>query len=147
MPNYCTNIVTVSHADPEQIARIKAAVDRDELFQEINPCPQELVETVAGLGMDMTEQYAANLAKYGHESWYSWCLANWGTKWEATDIDVSFSDENEISCSFMTAWAPPIPVYEALVAKGFNIVATYREEGMGFMGAFTNEKGDQCISY
>jgi hypothetical protein len=48
--------------------------------------------------------------------WYEWSLQHWGTKWNACDARYSDLDQNIIH--FDTAWAPPIPIFEA-VAKLF----------------------------
>lgn len=63
----------------------------------------------------LTPEEAAIRAKhkeqYGADNWYDWCIKNWGTKWEPTDIycdDWSFDfDWSYISFSFETAWGPP----------------------------------------
>lgn len=126
MPNWCENTLFIRRKEKsvEEFKALKTAMENETLLNHVIPAPD-----------------------FEGDEWYSWRVDNWGTKWEIRDIDIAFSDEDEISCFFLTAWSPPIPIYEALKNQGFDIVATYREEGMCFMGAFTNEKGDQCISY
>ena len=46
---------------------------------------------------------------------YDWCCANWGTKWNASDVEVQVKknkkgDMSEINYAFHTAWEPPMPV-------------------------------------
>ena len=43
--------------------------------------------------------------------------AAWGTKWEAGDVNVLYSDENQCKLEFRTAWAPPIRFLEAFLAR------------------------------
>lgn len=31
------------------------------------------------------QQAVSNVMNYGYKDWYDWCLANWGTKWNASD--------------------------------------------------------------
>lgn len=44
--------------------------------------------------------YLRNMIKYGHPTWYEWCIDNWNTKWNAYDTELK--DGNEIW--FRTAW-------------------------------------------
>ena len=47
---------------------------------------------------------------------YDWCVANWGTKWPASRVEVEGPvtgyDEKtlEVVFHFDTAWSPPMPV-------------------------------------
>lgn len=52
------------------------------------------------------EQCVDNIRKYGAMNWYEWSIANWGTKWNATETEI---DEQEHSLTFDTAWDPAIP--------------------------------------
>lgn len=56
------------------------------------------------------EVYVSNYLKYGYTTWYDWCYANWGTKWNAYRFD--FIDEDTIR--FETAWSNPEPVMRKL---------------------------------
>ena len=50
-----------------------------------------------------------NQQRYGAATWYSWCVRNWGTKWNAYDFSG-----NERSLVFNTAWSAPHPVLQKL---------------------------------
>ena len=45
--------------------------------------------------------------------WYQWCLANWGTKWDACEVqlqDLTVDDAAgtaQVTWTFDTAWGPP----------------------------------------
>ena len=54
------------------------------------------------------------LKEYGFPDWYEWSNAKWGTKWNACD---TYTDENDLTLSFYTAWATPIGVIEAMAKK------------------------------
>lgn len=60
---------------------------------------------------NMGKQYMFNRENYGFYTWYDWCRANWGTKWNAYDSNFD-KDGNVIE--FDTAWSCPIPVLDAL---------------------------------
>ena len=49
------------------------------------------------------------------DRWYSWRLANWGTKWDCYDLTI---DEDELpngfTAEFNTAWCPPEEVASAI---------------------------------
>lgn len=52
-----------------------------------------------------------NLRQYGAATWYDWCYANWGTKWNAYGYDGYEPASMPDDCIwFQTAWAEPKPV-------------------------------------
>ncbi|MCJ1901482.1 hypothetical protein MR829_14005 [Paracoccus versutus] len=53
----------------------------------------------------------------GHASWYSWSIANWGTKWNAYSCEVIDECEGRFEFRFDTAWSPPEPVFAALADR------------------------------
>ncbi len=53
----------------------------------------------------------------GHQDdrWYSWRLANWGTKWDAYDIQIlTEQGDQDLEVAFNTAWSPPEGIVAAL---------------------------------
>lgn len=60
------------------------------------------------------DQWKANIENYGAGSWYQWALENWGTKWNASDSDVTGLG-NTLWVTFATAWSFPFPVMRKLV--------------------------------
>lgn len=111
MPNWCSNTLMVTHADTAMIDRVETAVKNNRLFEEFVP----IGEWDYGTAVDM-----------------------WGTKWDISDADVIDRNENTITVSYMTAWSPPIGVYDALTAQGFEVHAEYFEPGMCFVGQYIN---------
>lgn len=79
----------------------------------------------------MVMRYAYCKSMYECITWYEWALANWGTKWNAYDIDVYY-DRNEIF--FNTAWSHPTPVIEALSRKYPSAVfkVQFADENIGY---------------
>ena len=146
MPNWCSNSITLRHADPAMIDRVIKG--QEGLLMEFLPTPKELVETVAGfMGEDKRAaheaQQARNIAEYGYKDWYDWNVANWGTKWDFSLDSVDRVDEHTLVASFDSAWAPPVDAYRKLLTLGFEIEAMYYEPGMAFAGKYTgDEHGD-----
>ena len=144
MPNWCSNGITLRHADPAMIDRAQKS---DGLLMEFLPTPQDLIDTVAGFkGEDEREaheaQQRANIEKYGYKDWYDWNVANWGTKWDFTLENVDRPDPNTLTAAFDSAWSPPVEAYRRLEELGFEIEAMYYEPGMAFCGSYTTEFGE-----
>lgn len=140
MPNWCYNTATFSHTDAAQVKRLAQAVLDERLFREFAPCPQELLD--ASADGSVREEL---VAKYGYSDWYGWSVNQWGTKWDISVPHISDdTDPVSLTFSFDTAWSPPIAFYEKMQDMGWDIDAEYTEEGMGFVGYYTNEEGDEC---
>ena len=152
MPNWCQNGVTFTHEDPAMITRIADAYKEDRLFKEFFPCPPELLETEP-VGENFNDRVAAreeaNRERFGFADWYEWAVNNWGTKWDISsdDGEPTKQDLNSIMLSFSTAWTPPVGFYDKMTELGFDVVAYYLEEGMGFVGKYTNEDGDEEYTF
>ena len=156
MPNYCNNVVEIR--GPRRV--VKALVDHRLDFQKIHPMPKDLDITAGREGPDDSpEQKAlvakekANLKKYGHKNWYDWCVAEWGTKWNAggdndammVDYDEDQADTAIALFQFDTAWAPALGVLERLKSDHPElwISCRYSEPGMGFYGRWEDGQ-DEC---
>lgn len=75
------------------------------------------------------------LKETGYAFWFDWCIAKWGTKWNAYDA------EDRGDCvRFATAWSPPTPFIKAL-AKRFQderIEFSWADEDSGYnVGSFS----------
>jgi hypothetical protein len=51
--------------------------------------------------VELAIQYEDNLKKYGHTTWYGWCIEYWGTKWNS----YSCEKESDNVYTFETAWS------------------------------------------
>jgi hypothetical protein len=162
MPNWCANSLKLvaKTADSEkklaeivqELERAKGAGESAEIFKLIKPIPEALMITSGWLGKDTPEQAALeiaqneNLKKYGYKDWYSFCIGEWGTKW---DMNNQYEDEpytiegNRVTMVFDTAWSPPMEIYYALEEMGFEVEATYVEQGVGYIGYYSNGE-DHC---
>ena len=148
MPNWCNNKMTIRHSDPAMIRRAAAAWNQHKFLSEFIPVPYELT-LIGGARIDITkitnmdhhreleaEIRRINLKHFGHEDWYSFCCANWGTKWDigSDGNDVEKIDGDSFTVNFVSAWAPPTTAYDTLASMGFEISAYYYEPGMAFCG-------------
>lgn len=143
MPNWCQNKLTISHADQNMIKRALDAFNDSRFFNEFVPVPQELVDTISGFlsneqeqqDLELRQQY--NLKNFGYMTWYEFCIAEWGTKWDV-EGEVMSESPNELTVFFDSAWAPPIKFYEKLEELGFVVHALYYEGGMCFCGEYVD---------
>lgn len=127
MPNWCQNVIYVSHKDEKKMMALKDAIIKGELCDHIKPMPEELKGTTS---------------PSDSPNWYDWACKHWGTKWDICspwDTDEIYNDEDGNGTyvfKFDTAWSPPIPIYDAMIEQGFNLVARYVEYGMGYHGEY-----------
>lgn len=136
MPNWCANScrMTAPQDNPMMgkiLDELKKGKDA-EWFQAVKPVPQPLKDAIAHHG-PLTEEGQELVEQFGYSNWYDYCVAEWGTKWEAT-IDKYEIEDDSIFVYFDTAWAPPEGIYAAMEAAGIQVEATYIESGMGYMG-------------
>lgn len=79
-----------------------------------------------------------NIKKCGYSTWYDWCIANWGTKWnsygycEGSDYTVNEGEIPEIR--FLTAWSAPHPILEKLseMFPAVKISHEWADEDIGY---------------
>ena len=129
-----------------ELERAQSAQESANIFNLIMPIPEALRITAGWLGKDTPEQAELeareqlNLKLYGYKNWYEFCTGEWGTKWDAkTDNDEPFEfDGKQVTVHFDTAWSPPMGIYHALEDMGFDVEATYIEQGMGYIGYYSN---------
>ena len=126
--------------------------ETDELrltFQGVKPRHEDL-DITSGTQTDLEKAQAEiNKKKYGHEDWYSWNCANWGTKWDACHCSIDpDTDYGELEAHFDTAWSPPIEWLEAATKKypllHFSMRVT--EESNAFIGNPTAFGGEVCLN-
>jgi hypothetical protein len=149
MPNWCQNILKLEHDDPEFIRRAHSAFAEGKLLNEFVPVPDDLANPdTTTHGGDNAEAHDAlrysMTKKYGYSDWYSFRVNEWGTKWDVGDeYGINSVTENSLFVTFDSAWAPPVVAYEKMSKLGFRIDAQYCEEGIGFVGRWSDENGDE----
>lgn len=112
---------------------------REDLIRVI----EKNVNVLGWISLREARQAKANLERFGYKDWYEWRIDKWGTKWNACDVDVETVEPCFISVWFSTAWAPPIPLFEALCAQHPRVSATLRyiEPGFNMAGTARGEGG------
>jgi hypothetical protein len=78
------------------------------------PTPPELMRENAFDQSENSETYATT---YGASDWYTWRVANWGTKWDAYDGSWVGGYHTYGYHAFSTAWSPPEALIQYLAEK------------------------------
>ena len=78
--------------------------------------------------LKLGQQIISNVDNHGAKTWYQWAIPNWGTKWNAYDVNVA-----DAQVTFDTAWNSPIVVLDAWIAQ-FKLSCTVKafDEGHNF---------------
>jgi len=176
MPNHCNNKLGITGSTEDIEIFIKTVENNGsdkednpyELFENLIPMPKELVGTISSFGR---ENDVDLVDKYGHDNWYDWCNANWGTKWGdyslttsgishkkkyaystlengETDYEnpvVTLSGESSIHFEYDTAWAPGCDELANAIVNRFPKLSgfiSYEEPGMGFAGQLIFAEGE-----
>lgn len=92
-----------SAAAPENQEAAKKHLEKYLRMQENDP------ET-----WDLGEKAYNNIVNYGHQSWYNWCISNWGTKWGSYGYDNFPDYDGGDEIRFLTAWSAPHPILKKL---------------------------------
>lgn len=130
MPNWCDNRMTLNHEDVSKIDALEAEMSKKNAE-----------------GHSMAQPFQHLCPNPSGEWDYAWSCNNWGTKWDANIIDWDRTDDNTITIYCDTAWSPPTTLYEYLTEQGWVVDAVYHEPGMGFIGLYTSESGDDYYEY
>ena len=150
MPNHCYQQVTFSgtldlmREIHQELFKSSKEGYEPQLLQLILPMPFKMNK--------YTEDENGNF----NAGWYDWRVDNWGTKWDAADIDgvessfdklpktiTGIEEENSwVSYNCWTAWGPPIPVWQAMHDLGIEVDADYQDEGGMFEGTWVNGVDD-----
>ena len=149
MPNCCNNKFKL-FGEPEQLAQV-AKIFKDEIsvFNNIIQSPDwKRLPNEKGqfpkleqhknpkTGEIMWETYNFPDGK-NDDRWYYWCIDNWGTKWELSELGIEY-DEEMLELTFSTAWSPPEGVMNKLKEKypDLSFTCFYDEPGMEIAGYY-----------
>ena len=145
MPNWVFNHLTID-GSKEDIAKVKAQVGAvvkrkykgvDEVDEKIDEEPIFSFMNILPPPEDKLDEYHAVHGYTGGEktgdteyNWYNFNVREWGTKWDARDVDLLEEHKTSLHYKFDTAWSPPTPVIEKLAQQNpnLNITLEYREE-------------------
>lgn len=159
MPNWTSNHIFAEGAEADLRAFLEAIKWQDQLFDfnRIIPMPEILKHTACGgrnfdgkkvaswfvenpdaefkdrIERPFTPEEETALADIGCDNWYDWAVANWGTKWNASCVEID-QDGLEYGCleiTFLTAWSAPGPVLEKMIGMfpGLTFHCEWRHEG------------------
>ncbi len=114
MPNWTNNYLTITTQNTKQFTKLIQGIVGDSQqpldFNRIIPMPKELEDSESPNNKNPDEL----TKKYGFPSWYEWRNANWGTKWNARDVELTLESETCVVFRFSTAWSPPISVFNKM---------------------------------
>ena len=142
MPNWCYNHLNISGNEKQLQKFVEKSItgikENDEFsFNGTYPMPNTLNIT-SGTHLSFIEKIKRyiNIKLYGHDNWYNWSIANWGTKWDACEPHIDNNDINFFSVSFDTAWGPPIEWIDNIMQDFPDLCfeLEYDEPGMCFGG-------------
>jgi hypothetical protein len=126
MPNWCMNNLTIEHDDIEKVNEFAEAYKRGETCEHYLPTPKRDDGELS-------------------DDWWDYRVNNWGTKWDfGGEGEWIEQDGNMVRCSYDTAWAPPIGLYERLQVLGFYVRASYFEPGLSFAGTWIDGEDYHC---
>jgi hypothetical protein len=123
MPNWCDNILTISHEDKKLIKKAAEAFNNEGLLNYLYP-----IKNFANVDRETVNK------KWGTRS----DISNNGSH---VDVDEA-ANEGQFTVRFETAWSPPVGVYEKAEERGFKIKAFYFEQGNLFAGVWQDGDDD-----
>lgn len=87
-----------------------------------------------------------NLKKYGYKDWYDWSYPNWGTKWNAYNVNYITHADDKLVIEIDTAWDTPRGIWDELEAQGYTVRGVmYGEmDGYDYIG---DDVGDVFDAY
>jgi len=114
--------------------------------EELLACIRSL--DCADMYLAPAQQYNENLEKYGHGTWYGWCKAHWGSKWNAED-SVIFARLDSLVVRFTAANAFPKKVILALSKKwpGIAVQVQYADEHARWGKEFVLKNGREVQKF
>ena len=159
MPNWCYNRISI-YADSDQVSQLKEINDifenHKDPFNQIFPIPDfknipndkgelpKLEQMKNPDGSVLWETYNFPDGK-NDDRWYHWCIDNWGTKWDVSDLSIDYEDDEQLELTFNTAWSPPEGIVDKLKKKYPDLTFTcfYDEPGMEVAGYYQMYHLDQ----
>ena len=142
MPNHCHNRVTFYSEDTTLITKLHNIFKSDRIFTQFIPepdwttTPNEKGELPIQPEPDsmFPPQFPDGTTD---DRWYSWRLANWGTKWDAYEVEIDDSEmHNGFEVTFDTAWSPPEEICHAIKEQFDDLCVSwfFDEPGMEVAG-------------
>ena len=162
MPNHCSNNLVVK-GSVNYLTGFKRKFliesedsSRGASYDIIHTMPKDLKSDVSPLPHkdgETDEQYVNRMQSYrslyNADNWYDWRVYNWGTKWDVYDLYISDNEDEYFSCSFSSAWSPPIGWFKKAVKMFPNLKfeMDFIEEGCAFCGLAIGTDGIPSVEY
>lgn len=109
--------------------------------------PEEELNDMYAIG----EKYVNYYKEFGATTWYDWANKNWGTKWNAYEIDSIMSlDGTSVTLLFQTAWSGVSTIIAKLTEMFPELVFeyAYADEDMGYnCGTGWGQDGEYSYEY
>ena len=152
MPNWCYNRIRID-ADEDQVNQLKEIYDifnnHKDPFNQILPIPDfknipndkgelPILEQMKNPdGSIAWETYNFPDGK-NDDRWYHWCISNWGTKWDLSELSIDYDDSEQLELEFSTAWSPPEGIMQELKDRypDLGFTCFYDEPGMESAGYY-----------
>ena len=151
MPNWCENRLVVASEDKKGMKKFLSLLGVSEDWMDSDRHRPDKVENLLSVFYPMPKELEGTKSPSSSPNWYSWCIDNWGTKWDVTAY-VDDLDTEYLVLTFESAWSPPVQWLEK-VAKDYptlDFILRYDEGGMCFMGVAKGRDGvvdDQNMEY
>jgi len=151
MQNWCYNRITIygDEGTEAKLKEIEEIFESKQPFNEIYPIPDfknipnekgELPVLRRELNKDGSVFYETYDFPDGKndDRWYYWCIDNWGTKWDISDLSIDYDDSEQLELEFSTAWSPPEGVMQELKDRypDLGFTCFYDEPGMEVAGYY-----------
>lgn len=134
MPNWVSNTLSIT-GSAEDIADFKEKASQPKTTywegkEEVDEAVLSFMNFIAPPqeALASGEYYGTHGWSEGKEvgrtpnNWYEFNNREWGTKWDASDEDLTVDDTEYLEYNFQTAWAPPTPVFQAMAEQYKNLV-------------------------
>ena len=149
MPNWCTNIFSITGLKEDLECFEVRAFDGGFKFQNLCPMPEDEVTQKSESKDSYLRKFDLHMDSDTPE-WYHWRIHNWGTKWDLGPESVYrvHEDPECLILEFDTAWSPPLQFVEK-VCKMFprlEFRLEYYELGNFFAGSSVFHDGMEVES-
>ena len=149
MPNHCTNELRITgpKADLDQFRADAATFERNWDPEDTSDPHPSLLNFEAGSPYPKEGEDGFEL-RGKNDKWYDWRVTNWGTKWNAYDVDINVTDIG-MTYNFTTAWSPPIPWLMEVTERypTLKFMLAYFEGGCDFCGVRIVEDGNMLLNH
>ena len=139
MPNWTRNILNVD-GDAKEVKKFLKHMGKQMDFNKVVPMPEDCFTDNLG---DKERQMCEDR---GVPNWYDWSVENWGTKWNANNVEGEVEVDTygkkdqflHLTYRFETAWDTPREVIKALFKQWpeLDFDGGYVHEGYEGCGGF-----------